>query len=1101
MKKNISGKKNGASKTKTTSARLPAKLVSPDALQAILRPRLFDQIEAHEASCVWIHGPPGSGKTTLAASYLQSRKLTPIWYQVDKDDAEISTFFFFMSMLFNSRVTRAHQVPAIDIENREDWQGFARRFFRAMLMGLTDDDVLVFENIHEADGALDEVLGIFVSEAGQQRIILTSHHRPPPAFVDQMIKQQLTELNADALRFDLPETAELLNKTANNAADKASGKGAAAAPLAPGEIERLHVIADGWGAGIVLLGSQPAIELTSGRFGSGSHGKLFDYFSKVVIEKMIPEARAVLEACAFLPDFDADLATAASGNPRASEILQNLHRNGLFVERRIANKKVVFRFHALLAETLRERVNLSEQGEIRNGAARQLAMVRTGNLLTACGRIEASIPLLMDGGDHHAAAINILKLAESIIAEGRIEQLANWISALPNSVRAQLPWLDYWLGLSLAPTDEVASRRVLTDVYLRFKKSDDQLGCLSCAAIIVSNIETGWQGFDGFDYWNDALLSNWETDISFPTPESELRAIVGLLSVQLGTTPFEHKFGDLPDRVLTLIPLAKDVNAQLSAAIIVMEWFGHGREHERALLFENFVAHEVRMAQASPSRTARWHWTMCMMHMAAAMVLRKPALMETSHKHRATAKQIAEEHDLSNIKISLAHAEAERCIWTRDVDNMRLVLDLIKPALQPGYVRQIVSHLNLRANLALLCGEAEDAWAEVCRMLAMTRETHFPIVHSSAYYVVAANTLAYLGRYDEAVAHIELLLPTANTGNRQILETSILFMHAMQAANQSEPIDSSAVALFFCDLREKRMLEYGRLLRPLLARLCVVALSRDIETEFVRSFILHRKFLPPTPQGSTRAPANWPWPLRIEAFGEFRVSLADVPLTFDGKSQKKPLELLKMIASLQSASNDGLGPRVQHVVDELWPDLEAKDPQGSFEIALHRLRKLIAVDEALVLADGRISLNQALVWWDVMEFDTLARRALPEDAMRALALYTGPLLGSANFVWAAAPRERLAALYTAIVDRSAAELENAGDHQAAIALYELALQQDSLIEPFYRGLMRCHAARRETTEALRSYRRCRELLFAVLGAAPTAETEALKSQIAAQAIS
>lgn len=1095
MEKNISGKRAGESKTRTTRARLPAKLVSPDAQQAMQRPRLFNQIEEHEAACIWIHGPPGSGKTTLAASYLQARRLSPVWYQVDRDDAEISTFFFFLSMLFNSRVTRAHRVPAIDIENREDWQGFARRFFRAMLVGLADDDVLVFENIHEANGALDEVLGIFVSEAGQQRIILTSHHRPPPALVELMIKQQLAELNADALRFDLPETVELLNKTAG----KATGNGATAAPLAPSEIERLNAIADGWGAGVVLLGSQPAIELTSGRFRSGSHGGLFDYFSKVVIEKMLPETRAVLDACAFLTDFDADLAMAASGNPRASDILQNLHRNGLFVERRIANKQAVFRFHTLLAQTLRERVSLNEEGESRNEAARQLAMVRTGNLLAASGRIEASIPLLMDGGDHRAAAINILKLAESIIAEGRIEQLSKWISALDSPVRAQLPWLDYWLGLSFAPTDEVASRRLLTDVYLRFKEGNDQLGCLLCAATIVSNIETGWQGFDGFDYWTDALLSNWVKDISFPSPESELRAIVGLLSVQVASTPSEHKFGDLADRVLSLIPMAKDVNTQLSAAISVMEWLGHGREHERALLFENFVAHEVRMAQASPSRKATWHWTMCMMHMAASMVLRKPALMETSHKHQLTAEQIAEAHDLTNLKINLAHAKAERCIWTLDVDSMRSMLDSIKPLLQPRYIRQNISHLNLRANLALLCGEAEEAWVAVSQMLAMTREAHFPIIHTSAYHVVAANTLAYLGRYDEAVARIELLRPTANAGNRQILETSILFMQALRATNQSEPRDLSAVAQFFCDLREKRMLEYGRLLRPLLARLCVVALSQNIESEFIRGFILHRKLLPPA-QGSTRASANWPWPLRVEAFGEFRVSLADVTLTFDGKSQKKPLELLKMIASLQSASKDGLGPSVQSVIDELWPDLDAKDPQGSFEIALHRLRKLIGVEDALILAGGRISLNQELVWWDVMAFDALARSARPEDAMQALTLYKGPLLGSANFVWAAAARARLAALYTATVDRLATQLERVGDYQGAIALYELALQQDSLIESFYRGLMRCHAARGETTESLRSYRRCKELLLVVLSAAPTAETEALKSQIAVQAI-
>jgi DNA-binding SARP family transcriptional activator len=74
-------------------------------------------------------------------------------------------------------------------------------------------------------------------------------------------------------------------------------------------------------------------------------------------------------------------------------------------------------------------------------------------------------------------------------------------------------------------------------------------------------------------------------------------------------------------------------------------------------------------------------------------------------------------------------------------------------------------------------------------------------------------------------------------------------------------------------------------------------------------------------------------------------------------------------------------------------------------------------------------------------------------------------------------------------------LEDGGDYKAAIALYESALQQDNLIEPFYRGLMRCHHALGETTEALRMYRRCRELFSIVLSTAPAPETELLRAKL------
>jgi DNA-binding SARP family transcriptional activator len=46
-------------------------------------------------------------------------------------------------------------------------------------------------------------------------------------------------------------------------------------------------------------------------------------------------------------------------------------------------------------------------------------------------------------------------------------------------------------------------------------------------------------------------------------------------------------------------------------------------------------------------------------------------------------------------------------------------------------------------------------------------------------------------------------------------------------------------------------------------------------------------------------------------------------------------------------------------------------------------------------------------------------------------------------------------------------------------------------EPLYRHLMRALGAAGQSAEAAEVYRRCRELLGAMLGAQPSAETEAL----------
>ena len=58
------------------------------------RERLFSWLESHrEKPIIAISAPAGSGKTTLVASYLETRHIPCIWYQMDRSDADISNFF------------------------------------------------------------------------------------------------------------------------------------------------------------------------------------------------------------------------------------------------------------------------------------------------------------------------------------------------------------------------------------------------------------------------------------------------------------------------------------------------------------------------------------------------------------------------------------------------------------------------------------------------------------------------------------------------------------------------------------------------------------------------------------------------------------------------------------------------------------------------------------------------------------------------------------------------------------------------------------------------------------------------------------------------
>ena len=76
-----------------------AKLSRPRLFDALPRQRLFDRLDdARRHPVVWVVAPPGAGKTTLVASWLEQRRLPGLWYQVDPGDADPATFFHYLGL-------------------------------------------------------------------------------------------------------------------------------------------------------------------------------------------------------------------------------------------------------------------------------------------------------------------------------------------------------------------------------------------------------------------------------------------------------------------------------------------------------------------------------------------------------------------------------------------------------------------------------------------------------------------------------------------------------------------------------------------------------------------------------------------------------------------------------------------------------------------------------------------------------------------------------------------------------------------------------------------------------------------------------------------
>jgi two-component SAPR family response regulator len=245
---------------------------------------------------------------------------------------------------------------------------------------------------------------------------------------------------------------------------------------------------------------------------------------------------------------------------------------------------------------------------------------------------------------------------------------------------------------------------------------------------------------------------------------------------------------------------------------------------------------------------------------------------------------------------------------------------------------------------------------------------------------------------------------------------------------------------------------------------------------------------------------NLPWPLKVYTLSRFSLVRDGRKVEFSGKVQQKPLTMLKVLIAL-----GGRNISAARIMDLIWPDMEPELSHQSFKTTLHRLRRLLNVEQAVQFQEGCLSMDQRYCWADVWTFERLAGRvdtlrsahpaaAAPEETTRltdrALSLYSGNFLAEeSGFPWALSTRERLRSKFFRLVVNAGYAWERAGVWHKAAEYYQKGLEIDDLVEEFYQRLLVCYRHLGKRGEALVLYNRCRTAL-AMQCITPAAKTRA-----------
>jgi LuxR family maltose regulon positive regulatory protein len=1055
-----------------------AKITQPRLHDVLARTRLFGTIDAAlQRSVVWLSAQPGAGKTTLVASYLQAhdkdRNGGTLWYQVDDGDADPASFIYHLRLAAEGLTSpdSAAALPLLTPEYLADLRGFARRFFRALYALLDGNAVLVFDNFQDAPegSAFHRVMAEAIAQlpAGVHLIVI-SRSEPEGVYAPLLASDAIALVGGAALKLTLEETQSI-----------ARGRGVEA----DGDMQALFERSNGWAAGLTLLLTRTRRSRDDVRDDSDSLQHVFSYFAQRVFDDAAPEHQRALMQLAFLPQMSPAQAERLTGLADAPKLLERFYRRHLFTDRRRiadgAASSAVFQFHALFRTFLRHQAAASWSDVECRDVAR-----RAGALLADDGLADAALDCFGEAADWAAYGRTVIAHAEALIEQGRGQTVVDWIARLPEHPRESTPWLGYWQGRALTPTAPDRALQVLQAAYRSFESNADVAGQLACGAAVIQTLWYARLGWSEITPWVDRLEPLLRADaawplaqgLRFPSRGVELLSMAAL-HASLAFCRLAHPaLRDMGRALLTLIDDdGIDWNPRLAAATHLITWFHNAADHALATQLIGKVDPAVDQRPSSALNRAFW-FTFRAIH-----DMRLGRYEEASQQFQR-AEDLAREQGLARAEYAAIQFRTYLDIMFRRADDARSRIARLEVHPARGNLDAELNFCVIQTMMAQLRGNAALALTHADRALEAVQRVGAAYFHAM-YPPAVASAFADAGQPERALQAIASARDAARGSYMEALNAQLLLEEAYVALSRGDT-DGARLRLEQGLRMAAAQPECAAYVHRIVARkpeLLVLALREDIEVDLVRELIRRWRVPPPRDE-----PAAWPWPVKVRTLGAFDVRVHDAPIEFGRKAPKKTLALLKAVIARGGSASEG------SLIDQFWPNEDGDAAAKSLGAAVHRLRQLIGVTDAVLQQGGQVWLDRERVWVDALSFE----RGLGADdadlARSALELYQGAFLGEdEGESWPVAMRERLRGKFVHAVAQHAARLEAARHHEEAIGWYLKGLDADPVVELFYQGLMRCYHRLDRLPEAVSAYRRCKQILSVNLSLPPSAGTEKL----------
>ena len=369
--------------TKLEVPRLPAHVIE--------RTRLMQRLSGHDwRVCVMAAGP-GTGKTTLAAQWLE--EAAGAWLSLRTEIDQYECFWLHvLAALQRARPGAFDATEQLVIRSRADSASFVTQLLEDAA-ALRDPLTLVLEDFHvlRDPTVAASLTRVVEGLPPQMRVLITSRSDPVLPLPRWRARSWLVDIRQRDLEFDPDEVEDLLAALGEHR-------------LTREEVIDLQVRTEGWGAALILtaLSMSDGDESAVARGVNGSNRLIADLLTEEIIDQQPNDVHDLMLCSSIADDFDADLCDLLTGRSDSQTRLQALERETHFLVT-VDEKGPTYRYHRLLRDLLCAELDRHHPG--RSAALHRVAgraledrgeVVRAVGHYLACGDTDRAFELVFD---------------------------------------------------------------------------------------------------------------------------------------------------------------------------------------------------------------------------------------------------------------------------------------------------------------------------------------------------------------------------------------------------------------------------------------------------------------------------------------------------------------------------------------------------------------------------------------------------------------------------------------------------------------------------------------------------------------------------------